>query len=350
MVNKPTKESIIEILNNVPLDDTTLEQVHNIIKIDPIHVGLMSEHLQKLEFSEHATLARSLCERDHRGVVATLIRRTIEEKNLPRQKKFDLASLCQSKGIAVSIDLLKYILHFVPTSTVPVGKGEALIRILMKGTPIETGDLGASGKKFEVKFNKSRIRGMHGFDLTNASQVAVALDEYFIYECDKLKFDARPLIGNEPNRWNFVSGKRKKFYLLSEIVRQSGMDPKYACSIFVNAYSLYYSQMKRSEHLNLSLSLAEEFNSDGTLKEEYGYSNFIYKMCAFSLKYYATVEGFDGMIILNSELECMYITKEFIFETSLEELSSFIKENLKVAPPSLTPLAGTQGSSFGISL
>ena len=349
MVNKPTKESIIKILNNISLDDKTLEEVHNIIKVDPLHVGLLSEHLEKLEFEEHYPLAKSLCTMDHAGVIATVIRRTLEEKDLPKQTKFNLINLCRGKGIAISEETFNYLLHFKQKSNGIVGKGETLIRILMKGTPIPSGDIGASGKKLEIKYNRSRLRGMHGFDTLDASQVAITLDKYFLWECSKIGFDATSLIGTEDNRWNFVSGKRKKPYLLAEIIKQSGMDPKIACGWFVAAFFKYFTVNNFDESYDLVESLSLEFKN-GILEERNGYSNFIYKMCAFAMKYYAKVEQFDGMLILNDKFECMYITKEFIFSNDLEVLSAFIRNNLQIITPSLTSKAGPQGSSFGISL
>lgn len=344
---KSTKESIIEILNNISLDDKTLEEVHNLIKVDPLHVGQLSEHLNKLEFLEHDELAKKLCIMDHSEVIGTLIRRSIEEKDIPKQTKFNLASLCRSKGIAVDEEVLSKLMHFKPKSTVLVGKGEALFRILMKGTPITTGDFGASGKKFEVKFNRSRLRGMNGFRLSDASQVASTLDTLFIRQCNLLGFDAKRLIGTKPNRWNFSSGSRKKPYLLSTIIRLSGMTPISACKLFVAAFMKYYYKCTKIEIQQLISSLSKEFNSNGVIETK-GYSNFIYKMCAFSMKYYARVEGFDGMLVLNEHFDCLYITRKFIDSSSLESLSKFIRENLKIIPPNLTSKAGVQGSSFGI--
>jgi hypothetical protein len=348
---KLTKESLIEILNNdsLKLDDKTLEDVHNIIKVDPAHVKLLSEHLQKLEFTEHEYLARKLCLLDYSGVIDTAIDKTIEEKDLPKQQSFNLIDLCHSKGIVLGADVLHYLLHFKPESNQMMGKGEALMRVLMKGTPTMNGDLGASGKRFEIKFNKSRLRGMIGFDSMDASNVSKTLDEYFIHECDSINFDARPLIGDEPGRWNFVSGKRIKPYLLSEIVKQSGMDPHYACKIFVSAFRKFFTHMTESEALTLAFSLSKEFTSKG-LKERLGYSDFIYKMGSYAMKYYAKVEDFDGMIVLNDQFDCMYITREFIDTNSLETLSEFIRHNLKITTPNLGSKAGPQGSSFGIAI
>jgi hypothetical protein len=250
--------------------------------------------------------------------------------------------------------MLMFLLEFKHVSNNHVGKGESLMRILMKGTPTTTGDFGASGKKFEVKFNSSRLKGMAGFGSENASIVAETLDELFIHECNTLKFNAKPLIGTDSTRWNFVSsGSTKKQYLLSEIVKRSGMDPRYACKLFVTAFRKFFIHMTDKEALSLVNSLYKEFSPNG-LKEKTDslqrYSCFIYKMCAYSMKYYAKVEDFDGMIVLNDQLDCMYITREFIDTESLESLAEFISKNLIITTPSLTAKAGPQGSAFGIAL
>lgn len=348
-MTKPTKESIIEVLNSSSLDEATLDAVNTLIRLDMNHVKMVSEYLEKLGFSEHLLLATKICSLDHGNVFDTTIKNTIEEKDIPKQKNFNLIDLCHSKGIIFGSDLLNFLIHFKPQSNQVIGKGEALMRILMKGTPSMNGDLGASGKRFEIKFNKSRLRGMIGFDMMDASQVALTLDEYFIHECKSIGFDATDLIGTDPQRWNFVSGKRLKPYLLSEIVKQSGMSHLYACKIFVQSFRKYFTRMTEAEALSLSLSLSKEFNSYGII-ERLGYSDFIYKMCAYSLKYYANVEDFDGMIILNDQFDCMYVTREFINESTLEVLSTYIKHNFKITTPSLTSKAGPQGSAFGISL
>jgi len=347
---KPTKEEIIELLNKSSLDDMTLEAVHNLIKVDPLNIRYVSDYLQKLEFIEHLKLSHDLCMMDHSGVLDRIIDKTIVEKDFPREKRFNLIDLCNSKGILVDVGLFKYLLDFKPESHIIIGKGETLMRILMKGVPTLNGDLGASGKKFEIKYNKSRLRGQTGFDATDATQVAKALDDYFIHECKAIKFDPTSLIGTDRGRWNFVSGKRIKPYLLSEIVKQSGMNHLYACKIFVQAFRKFFTKMTEDEALNLALSLSNEFNPDGSIKERFGYSDFIYKMCAYSMKYYAQVEDFDGMLILNDKFDCMYITREFIDTSSLEVLCRFIRHNLEITTPNLGSKAGPQGSSFGISL
>jgi hypothetical protein len=346
-----SKESIIEILqnNSLELDEKTLQEMHNMIKLDPVHLKQVSVHLEKLGFVEHEFLARKICMLDYSGVLTTVIDKTIEEKDLPRQARFDLINLCHSKGIILGGDLLHFLLNFKPESNTHIGKGEALMRVLMKGTPTANGDLGASGKRFEIKFNKSRLRGMTGFDSMDASLVSKTLDEYFIHECDSIKFDARDLIGEEPGRWNFVSGKRIKPYLLTEIVKLSGMNPLYACKIFVSAFRKFFNNMTDDEALNLSYSLSKEFTPNG-IKERLGYSDFIYKMSSYALKYYAKVEDFDGMIILNDQFDCMYITREFIDTNTLEVLSAFIRHNLSITTPNLGTKAGPQGSVFGIAL
>lgn len=346
-----TKESLIELLkkDSLHLDDKTLQDVHNMIKLDPAHLKDVSVYLEKLGFVEHEYLARKILMLDYAGVIDTVIEKTVEEKDLPKQSRFNLINLCHSKGIVLGGDILTFLLNFKPESNTHIGKGEALMRILMKGTPTTNGDLGASGKRFEIKYNKSRLRGMTGFDSMDASNVSKALDEYFLHECKSINFDATDLIGEEPGRWNFVSGKRIKPYLLSEIVKQSGMDPHYACKIFVSAFRKFFNNMTDDEALNLAYSLSKEFTSNG-LKERLGYSDFIYKMSSYALKYYAKVEDFDGMIILNDQFDCMYITREFIDTNTLEVLSAFIRHNLSITTPNLGAKAGPQGSVFGIAL
>lgn len=344
-----TKTELLQLMQSKDLDQKTIDSLYNMVRVDPIYINYIADHLEKLGFVEHKSLAKELCTMDQGGVLETAIENTVLEKDFPKQAPFNMIDVCHSKGIILGADVLNYLLHFKPESNTTMGKGEALMRIIMKGIPTTNGDLGASGKKFEIKYNKSRLRGMTGFECMDASSVASTLDEYFIHECDSLGFDAIELIGYESTRWNFVSGKRLKPYLLSDIVKQSGMDPLYACKIFVQAYRKYFNQMTEDEALNLSLSLSKEFK-DGSIKEVYGYSNFIYKMCAYSMKYYAKVEDFDGLIILNDQFDAMYITRDFIDQNTLESLSAFIKHNLVITTPSLTSKAGPQGSSFGIAL
>lgn len=346
---KTTKKEIIDLLQKKDIDEATLESLYNMVRVDKHYIAHVAEHLDKLGFVESNNLAKELCTMDQSGVLETAIDNTIIEDDFPKQVNFNLIDICHTKGIILGADVLNYLLHFKPESHTTMGKGEALMRILMKGTPTANGDLGASGKRFEIKFNKARLRGMIGFESMDASQVATTLDEYFILECKKLKFDAAALIGTDPQRWNFVSGRRIKPYLLSEIVKQSGMDPLYACKIFVQAFRKYFTRMTEDEALNLALSLSKEFGPNG-IKERLGYSDFIYKMCAYAMKYYARVEDFDGMIVLNDQFDAMYITREFIETNTLEVLSTFIRHNLKITTPNLSDKAGPQGSSFGIAL
>lgn len=350
MQGKHIKESIIKILNEGTFDDKTLEEVHKkLVKVDPSRVSRISDFFDKLEFKEHEKLANELFSLDQVGSIETVINHTIEEKDISKQIKFNLISLCHLKGIKLRGNVLNFLLHFKPESNQIIGKGEALFRIIMKGTPISPGDFGASGKKFEVKFNKSRLRGLNGFP-NDASGVSVSLDQNFISECDSLGFDAKSLIGTKPERWNFVSGKRKKMYLFNEIVRQSEMNPFRACELFVDSFKIYFTSMTDLEAFDLSNSLAEEFHDKYGIDDKFGYSNFIYKMCAYSMKYYTNVEKFDGLLVIDDEFECIYITKEFIRSASLKELSAFIENNLQITPPNLTSKAGAQGSSFGISI
>ena len=277
--------------------------------------------------------------------------------DFPKQRKFDLREVCESKGVKFDGDILKYMIEYTPEdSTTIIGKGEILIRTLLNGTPSSAkGDMIVSGKRIEVKYNKSRLRGMTGFG--EGMEVAEELDSLFIHACKLKGFKGiEGLIGKDKSRWNFVSGRRMKPYLLSEIVLQTGMKPLEACKLFVRAFGKLFKNMTEFEALDLARSLSKEFK-DGIIKEvdeivkgEQSYSFFTYKMCSYAMKYYAKEEDFNGMIVLNENYECMYITRKFIDESSLEDLAEFIRKHFKIVPPSLTPKSGTQGSAFGIAL
>jgi len=355
LMSKLTKESLIEVIKNTQFDDKTLEDFYRMVKTNPTNIKDLSKHLELLEFKDHEELSRLICLSDHGDSVKNIIGKTIVESDFPQQKHFSLIALCRLKGINLSPEVLDLLLnHKSPDAKTYVGKGETLMRILMKGTPVNKGDLGANGKRFEIKFNNARLRGVTGYDATDASQVSIALDEMFIHECRSLGFDVKSLIGTEEGRWNFVSDRNARPYLLSEIVAKTGMDPIQACKIFVNAFAKYFTSMTELEALKLARSLSKEFMSTGIKERIDGriqrYSDFIYKMCAYSMKYYAKVEDFNGMIILNDQFDCMYITREFIDDSNLDTLSEFIRLNLCITTPSLTTKAGTQGSAFGISI
>lgn len=338
-----TKDSIIQILNTTYLDDKTLDDVLKIISINKKNHQELAELLNTLKFIEYNDLAKNICIRDYGEVVPTLIENTISESDFPKQTRFNIIDLLYSKGVVLGLDVLNFLIHYKHSSPGHViGKGETLMRILMKGTPSLNGDLLVEDKKYEVKFNKARLRGMTGFNLSDSSQVAISLDLNF-YDCCTFSI-------LDSNRWNFVSGHRLKPYLFTEAVLNSSKTVLDCCKLFVDSFRWHFSKMTVSEADELALSLSLEFDQDRRLIERLGYSKFIYKMTAYALTYYAKAENFDGMIVLNDLFECMYLTRDFINTESLENLSDFILKNFNITPASLTEKAGPQGSAFGISL
>ena len=338
-----TKDSIIQILNTTYLDDKTLDDVLKIISINQSNYQQLSQLLKTLKFIEYNDLAKNICIRDYSEVVPTLIENTISESDLPKQTRFNIIDLLYSKGVVLGLDVLNFLINYKHSSPGHIiGKGETLMRILMKGTPSMQGDLIVEDKKYEVKFNKSRLKGMSGFYQTDSSQVAIHLDLCFSDCCNFSVLDS--------NRWNFVSGNRLKPYLFTEAVLNSKKTVLECCEMFVDSFRWHFSEMTIAEEKDLALSLSLEFDQDRRLIERMGYSKFIYKMTAYALKYYAACENFDGMIVLNDEFECMYLTRDFIDNESLEDLSDFVLKNFNITPASLTVKAGPQGSAFGISL
>jgi hypothetical protein len=307
------------------------------------NIERLSDHLKTLGFRDHVTLAASICAEDHGGVIDNIINGFLSEEDLPKQKRFNLINLCFSKGIIVGMDVLKFLLQYKEQGSTFFGKGEALMRVLMRGIPTKSGDYEVSGKVFEVKYEKSRLRGMSGFESTDASGVASELD---------VLFADNPSLLNQRHKWNFVSDSRiNTLFVFSEIVALYKMDPLAACKLFVQAWQKYFTKMTPEEATDLAICLSEEFDQDMCMyRYETGYSDFVYKMCAYAMKYYAKVERFDYMVVLNNEFDCICITKKFIEESDLDHLSHFIYHYFKITPPSLSQKAAIQGSAFGITL
>ena len=346
-------DSIIEKLRKKShtIDQKSLDTLKDILDVDHKTFRVLSNHLDKLGFKDHENLAFDLCKLDTGNVLGTVIKYKLKEEDLKRQEKFNLVELAYSKGIILGIDVLKKLRDHTPNpGNKIIGKGETLARVLTHGTSIETGDVLISDKNIEIKYNSAKLRGAIGFDMVNAECVAKSLDKNMVLDCAGIGFDAMSMIGTDPARWNFRSGRNSKLYLFNEIVKKSGIPPLTACKTLVRAFREYYTQMTDSEESELAESLSAEFELPYGIKDRIGYSDFIYKLAAYSLKYYAKVENFHGMLVMNDEFTCMYITQEYIQTSSLETLSKFIHKNLKIRPPSLTPKAGIRGSCFGIEI
>jgi hypothetical protein len=319
-------------------------------KVDPLVVNFMysrvvkdasrslSDHLHTLGFANHEKIARELSFLDNDDVLPSIIdpANTVKDIHFPRQEKFRIADLCKAHGLMMGAEVLDYLINFKHDSNVLVGRGEALMRLLMKGTACTHGDYAADGKIYEVKFNHARLRGMRGYDTTNAANVARALDRYF-----------------GPRNWNFYKStktKEKTYALATAVDEDPSMAPYKACGLYVRALKEYFTKMTEAEAAELSKSLSEEFCMRKMIHKLGDYPNFAYKLCAFAMKYYANREDFDAMIVLNYRLEAMYISREFIKYSSMASMAKFIRQNIKMTPPGFGEKAAAQGSAFGISL
>lgn len=358
MAEQPTRDSIIKMLSSKPYDTATFQEIHNILNSDPETFAYISDAIKSLGFDDHHAITKAIYAKPSIGNITSIVKNKIDVEDLPQQEIFSLNELCAKKGIILGQDVLKNLASVKHVSSKLVGKGETLMRVLMKGSESPYGgDILVEGHKIEIKYSKalsaSRLRGMTGYPL-DASKVETTLDEYFIRECDLVKFDARSLIGTEPGRWNFVSGNKSKLYLLSQILTQSGMAPHKVFQTFVSAFKKYFTRMTDQEEVELIFALSNEHGDYGILElggpTRRGYSVFIQKLCAFAMRYYARTENFDGMLILNDELYCMYITREYLENNDLSIIATFINDNLFIAPPNLSYKAGPQGSAFGISI
>ena len=347
------KQELISLISNSQLDETTIKELKNIIKVDRKKVNILSDYLDKLGFSEHLKIARDLCEIDENSIY--FCAPVLNFDKIKDLKQFNLFDHCVSLGLNIKREAFIYLLNLRPESNKLIGKGEALIRILSKGNSSLKGDVKLQTSKIaEIKYNKSRIRGMFGYP-GDASLVTEKLDESFSKEClniggqewyeDCLSFFADGTTGH----WNFVSSKREKTYMLEDMIEYFGIDYIKAIDMFVESFKEYFIKASKSELQELKNSLIQEFHNNKIIKNEYeSYSFFIYKMCAFSLKYYQNVEQFDHLIFLNENLECLFINKEFIKNQDIKTIAKFIRNNMKIGTPDLTSKAGPQGSSFSI--
>ncbi len=309
----------------------------------------ISSFLKTLGFKEHEQMSMHIDKIDE-GSFASIIDNFISDDDIPKQSKFNLYDMFMDKGIFFNSELVEYLTNFKYSSSSIIGKGETLMRILLNGRSSKNNDFAVAEKTYEIKFGKSRLRGMNGFDLTDAHIIAEHLDEYFIRECTYMRFDAVPIIGTDPKRWNFKSGKRNKEYLLDEVMSQSSVDHFTAATLFVEAFSKFYTYMTKEDKSNLSISLWKEFDKSGRIIQREGYSMFIHKLCAYALKYYSRMENFDRLILLNEDLDCLCLTKDFIEKSEIKDLGVFLKNNVRIEPQNLSKKAGIQGSVFGISI
>lgn len=350
----PSQKSIIKTLRSIELDEHRLNEVQKIISMDLNLVNRLSEHLKGLGFIDHFDLAKRIVTHEDRSDVISLIDNRIYESMLPKQEKFNLVEFLHKKGISLSKKTLKSILMLKCRSSGLVGYGEFLMRLLMKGTgsPLK-GDMKVSTDIFEVKcsigkHSRSRLRGMTGYP-TDAYCVSLELDKLFKQSLEHMGFDISNLIDGHASKWNFVSGKRAKPYLLNEIFKLSIMSSVDVLTNFINSLSKYFISMNSQDRLELLYALMPEV-SKGEINGKKGYSTFIYILCAYSMRYYMRTEGFDGMIVLNDDLNCVYVTSDFLETNDLSTIAKFIENTFIISPPNLSVKAGPQGSAFGISI
>ena len=269
------------------------------------------------------------------------------------QEKFNLIDVLKHNDINIELAVLKYLLMYKHKSTGLIGKGETLLRIIMCGTNSEKNDFKVGTAKYEVKFGVARLRGMSGFDRTDATLIMEELDRGFLEVGLLNNIRVDDLISAETNRWTFISGKSKKrTFLLESICNRlyPNVAPLTYASIYVKAFAKHFIEMTDQEKKDLTFELSKEF-VEGNIPRRKGYSDFVYKLAAFSLKYYQRVEGFDNMMFLNNDLECMYLPASYIKLSDLTSLAQFIRDDFnRLVPPNLSGKAGIQGSSFGIIL
>lgn len=352
-----TKQELISLISKSHLDEDTIKELETIITIDRKKINILSEYLEKLGFSKYLKIARDLCEIDENSIYFCIPILNLE--NIKDLKQFNLYDHCVSLGLKIKKEAFIYLLNLKPESNKIIGKGESLIKILTKGTSTIKGDIKLpSSKIVEIKFNKSRIRGMFGYP-GDASQVSEKLDTLFSQECyniggqewyeDSLSFFED---SSNNGHWNFVSSKREKTYLLEDMIEYFGISPEKAIDMFVDSFKEYFIKASKIELQELKNSLLQEFDKFNKKKifkiEGESYSTFIFKMCAFALKYYQKVEQFDDLLFIKEDFNCMLIKKDFIKNENLKTIAKFIRNNMKIGTPDLSDKAGPQGSAFSL--
>lgn len=349
-----SQKSIIKTLRSIELDEHRLNEVQKIISMDLDLISRLSDHLKGLGFVDHFDLAKHIVTHEDETDVRLLMDNRIYEFMLPKQEKFNLVEFLHKKGLPLSKKTLKSILMLKHRSPGLVGYGEFLMRLLMKGTssPFK-GDMKVSADIFEVKcsigkHSRSRLRGMTGYP-TDAYCISLELDELFKRDLQSMGFDISNIGDGHSSKWNFVSGKRVKPYLLNELLKLSIMSNIDVLTNFISSLSKYFIHMNTQDRSELLYSLMSEVGHDG-IKGKKGYSTFIYILCAYSMRYYMRTEGFDGMIVLNDDLNCVYVTSDFLESNDLSIIAEFIEDTFIISPPNLSINAGPQGSAFGISI
>lgn len=339
------KKEIHRAIDKMPSSDPKLDRIRHILtesrSID------MVQYLNSIGFVEAESLASKIVGGE------SVVECHMKIGEVPKLSKFNLFEQAKLAGIDMPRSTFIELSKYKHKSRSLVGKGETLLRILFAGHySSSTNDFNVGKHKCEVKFGSSRMRGMNGFDKSDASCVMEYMDEWLIAVSKKYKIDVSDCFDmKDDNRWNFVSGKSVNRKMLLDVISRrfnSKLDKGEVALRFVEALSLYYSDMSSVELRTLTSSLKKEFDSDGGIISRRGYCDFIYKIGAFAIKYYQRIEEFDYMFILDDNLDCIVVPASYIKKSSLEELSEFIMDNFRITTPKFSYKARVQGSVFGI--
>lgn len=246
-----------------------------------------------------------------------------------------------SKKYDLDRDLVNNLLNYQAATQPVTGKGEAIVILFVEGAKKgKAGDVDINGVVYEVKGSDARLRGQKGFGTT-------------ISAINTLKSGLTKLTNKAGIKVeipsNFTIGK-KDYGIINQYAPQLIATGKVNKSDIVKLYADGFKELYQNAPEETIVDwLNKSILDNGTIVPGTGPGSFFINYFIFALQYYASMEDFNYIVLLNTTKnpvgKVTYLSKDAITGGNVEEILARIQPD---GAPSITPGAGPQGAFFAI--
>jgi hypothetical protein len=245
------------------------------------------------------------------------------------------------KKYNIDRDLVINLLNYQAPTQPVTGKGEAITMLFVQGAKKgKAGDVDINSVVYEIKGTGARLRGQKGFGTTISAINALKNGLTKLTNKAGIKVEI-------PS--NFTIGK-KDYGVINNYAPQLIATGKVNKSDIVKLYADGFKELYQNAPEDTIVDwLNKSILDDGTIVPGTGPGSFFINYFIFALQYYASMEDFNYIVLLNTTNKPVgkisYLSKNTITSGNVEEILAKIQPD---GAPSITPGAGPQGAFFVI--
>jgi hypothetical protein len=340
-----TKEDLIAIIKEVPLSDKFMAYLARLIDstssensvIDNLKARNFDEQSAKQIFSKSVEMDSYKQLRD----LVTGQVNSIDFDSLGTEGNLNTFI----KKIGFSDEYIDWLyMYQPPRGGVATGTGENLLCIILKGGHVPTkGDVGTENVNIELKSSNStssgfRLRGQSGYGSGYDVAIAVFKAIADIYG-DALPEDF-PDITKDKSIQLYSNPESLADRYFKDLKSKNIISTSEIADIYTNALKKLFKNYSGDIKSDI---FTPSINSDGSINN----TKLLPRLAALEFKYYAELEPWDVLMVLNYKREYLIIKKDATYD----ELIKVFEDNLKiVGMPNTKPKATSQDSVSKIQL